>query len=82
MLSKPNTKALEALAVFTRQPRWNDLRNMIESEIAQAMDRLLVTADIRQIGELQGRIRTLKEFLLTASEAEATLAKTGKSPGL
>lgn len=82
MLTTPDQKALEALAVLTRQPRWRDAKQFIEGEIAQAMDRLLKASDIRVIGELQGRVRTLQEFLHTAATAEETLAKAGKSPGL
>lgn len=82
MLTQLTPKAVEALAVLTRHPRWKDLRELIENEIAQGYERLLGASDQRTVGEAQGRIKSLKELLAAADTAEKTLAKQGKTPGL
>jgi hypothetical protein len=55
---------------------------MIEAEIQSGVSRLLAAQDLRQIGEAQGRVKTLQEFLLTVREAGETLERLGKQPGL
>lgn len=77
MLTKPEGEALAALVAFSRQPRWRDFSRMIDNEIAAATEYLLKAADIRSIGEFQGRIKALKELQAKVHEAPELMEKMG-----
>lgn len=81
MLAQITPEALVALDGLQRQPRWRDVNNMLEAEIASWTERLLSAADARQIGEYQGRIKALKDFLSMVRDAPAAMEKLGlRSP--
>jgi hypothetical protein len=77
MLIQPSPEALFALDGLTRNSRWRDLDNMLEAEIAETTTRLLSSADLRTIGECQGRIKALTEFRAVARDASKTLERMG-----
>lgn len=65
---------------LVHQTAWEDVRQMLEQELDETVDRLLNTLDTNAVHELRGRARALTEFLEVARTTKETLEKLSRKP--
>lgn len=70
MLHRPDQATLRDLDNLQRTQPWAPTRKYLERELAETMERLLVTRDQYEMWTLQGRAQVIKEFLALVRDAE------------
>lgn len=82
MLSKPTVQALQGLAALSKQNHWRAIESLITEELNATLTRMIDTPDERDLRQLQGRAKLLKEIQQLVHNAPDELKRRGHTTSI
>lgn len=75
MLLRPTETHLRALASLATTPVWFTVEAMLKEDLRVTMEKIVASANIAELRNLQGRAKWLTEFLKAVEDAPSDLKK-------
>lgn len=79
MLTKTTRELLQALTTLSRIPEWREVTKLLDSELAETMEKLLGSHDEIATRKLQGRGKLIRELQTLVATAPEELVKFKQS---